>query len=510
MTVSSSTNKFRYEGNGVTDTFAFTGRIFSAADLVVEIITRATDAIVETLTMTTDYTVTINGEESSSVVVVAGKIPSSTQDIQVRRVLAKTQTVDLPTGTVFSAASVENALDKTTALVQDLAEEVARSVKVPANFTVTTLTLTDVPADGYGLVWDGTSGDLRNTTASLATLEGNASTVAANIANVNIVAAIDIEVTAISAKLTEIEGVYAKLTEVEGVYDKLTEVEGVYAKITEIDALYALDTEITALGALTAQITTLGALGTEITSLGALDTELVALGAITADIETCADNIGDIQDVADALAASIASGITYDPTTSGLTATDVQEAIDELASEKLDAIFATEEEAEAGTAEDKPMNALRTKQAIEALAPASPVSSVAGKTGAVTLDNDDVGLGNVANVNQQNASNLTSGTVATARLGSGTANSTTYLRGDGTWNTAVALVASGAVGSYALLRLTTGGTINNNATRGSDLKYMYWNSSSVFTEGGAASGTWRNVSGNTITTNLAGLFQRIS
>ena len=42
---------------------------------------------------------------------------------------------------------------------------------------------------------------------------------------------------------------------------------------------------------------------------------------------------------------------------------------------------------------------------------------------------------NTANTNAANASFLSTGTVATARLGSGTANSTTYLRGDNSWAT---------------------------------------------------------------------------
>lgn len=60
----------------------------------------------------------------------------------------------------------------------------------------------------------------------------------------------------------------------------------------------------------------------------------------------------------------------------------------------------------------------------------SPTGDGSGLTG---LTKGQVGLGNVANVDQQDAANITTGTVGTARLGSGTASSARYLRGDSSW-----------------------------------------------------------------------------
>lgn len=63
----------------------------------------------------------------------------------------------------------------------------------------------------------------------------------------------------------------------------------------------------------------------------------------------------------------------------------------------------------------------------------APVTSVNTQTGAVVLTAADVGA--AATVHTHAASDIVSGTIDTARLGSGTANSTTFLRGDQTYAT---------------------------------------------------------------------------
>ncbi len=67
------------------------------------------------------------------------------------------------------------------------------------------------------------------------------------------------------------------------------------------------------------------------------------------------------------------------------------------------------------------------------------------QTGTLYISGGDIGTpsgGNGSNLTNLNASNLSTGTVGTARLASGTANSTTYLRGDQTWATVTSLPGS--------------------------------------------------------------------
>ena len=128
MTISSTTTKVSYAGNGSTTVFAYTFKIFAAADL--EVIVRSSTGTETTKTLTTHYTVSGAGSDGGGSVTFL-TAPASGETVVIRRNLALTQGTDYVENDPFPADSHEDALDRLTMISQGIQEELTRSLRIP-------------------------------------------------------------------------------------------------------------------------------------------------------------------------------------------------------------------------------------------------------------------------------------------------------------------------------------------------------------------------------------------
>jgi len=141
MTISSTTVKNSYSGDGSTTTFSYTFKIFQDSDI--QVIIRSSTGTETIKTLTTHYTVTGAGVAGGgSVVFTTGNIPTSTQTVVLRRNLPQTQSIDYIANDPFPAESHEEGLDRAMMAVQQLQEEVTRSIKLSKTNTMTSTEFT--------------------------------------------------------------------------------------------------------------------------------------------------------------------------------------------------------------------------------------------------------------------------------------------------------------------------------------------------------------------------------
>ena len=174
MTVSSTTTKNSYSGDGSTTTFAYAFKIFADADLTVILRSAAGTETVQSLT--TNYTVTNAGNASGGNVVFVSA-PASGVTVVIRRNMAQTQSTDYTANDPFPAESHEDALDRLTFIAQQQQEEVDRSIKLSRTNTMTSTEFTVGATDRANkiLAFDG-NGEL-SVTQELGTFKGTDATV---------------------------------------------------------------------------------------------------------------------------------------------------------------------------------------------------------------------------------------------------------------------------------------------------------------------------------------------
>jgi hypothetical protein len=152
MTVSLTGNRWNYVGNGATTDFAYLGRIFAATDL---------EVFLDGAPQATGYSVTNVGSPAGGNVSFA-VAPAADVEITIRRAVPATQEKIVPSTGAFLSAEIEKGLDKLTILVQQLLDDLARTVRLDdgdATAALAPIPLLDA-RKGRVLAFDPVTGDL--------------------------------------------------------------------------------------------------------------------------------------------------------------------------------------------------------------------------------------------------------------------------------------------------------------------------------------------------------------
>ena len=176
MTVSSTTVKNSYSGNGSTTQFAYGYKIFADSDLIVIIRVNSTGA--ETVkSLGTHYNVSGAGDASGgNVTFTSGNVPASGQTVVIIREVPQTQAIDYIANDPFPAESHEEGLDRATMTTQQVQEELNRSLKISRTNTMTSTEFTVGATDRANKILSFDSSGELAVTQELGTFKGTDAT----------------------------------------------------------------------------------------------------------------------------------------------------------------------------------------------------------------------------------------------------------------------------------------------------------------------------------------------
>lgn len=129
MTITSESSRMDYVGNGSTDTYAYTFKIFVDADLLVTV--RDTDESESTLVLDSDYTVTGAGDPDGGEITLTDGNLTTDYVLTIRRVRDVTQETDIRNQGEFFPEVHEDAFDHLIMVDQQQEDEIGRSLKLP-------------------------------------------------------------------------------------------------------------------------------------------------------------------------------------------------------------------------------------------------------------------------------------------------------------------------------------------------------------------------------------------
>ena len=155
MTISTTTSRTTYNGNGSTTVFPIPFKFLANTDIRFYV-----GGVLKTLT--TDYTITGAGSDSGGTLTALSAPASGTGNVVLFRDPDLLQTTAIPANDPFPAKSVETALDKLTMIVQRAFDKISRTLSFPdSDGTSISTVLPDVATRGNKYLFfnaDGSTG----------------------------------------------------------------------------------------------------------------------------------------------------------------------------------------------------------------------------------------------------------------------------------------------------------------------------------------------------------------
>lgn len=183
MSLSTTTNRINYTGNGVTTNFSFPYRFLANADLVVILRTIATGVEV-TKVLNTDYTVSgANNQGGGTVTMLVA--PTSLETLTIIRDPAAAQEADFVENDPLPSETLETQLDRAFMVMQRLVDKLGRSAILTDGNTVAfdpTLPALIVPDTVLKFNATGDGFETGPTSADIAAAAANAAAAAASAA----------------------------------------------------------------------------------------------------------------------------------------------------------------------------------------------------------------------------------------------------------------------------------------------------------------------------------------